>query len=113
MAVFFPPTLLRSQGRDLSPINEVEFRRRLEALKRAGLATPARADDWIISDDFELVETGPKLSIKVRSWLPVSQLAERRAFTWLDETDPRQFAGIKARLWRACQTSADRSKSLA
>jgi type IV secretory pathway VirD2 relaxase len=91
----FSTHLLRSQGRDLSPINEVEFRRRLEALKRAGLATPARADDWIISDDFELVETGPKLSIKVRSWLPVSQLAERRAFTWLDETDPRQFAGIK------------------
>nr|WP_321509876.1 DUF3363 domain-containing protein [uncultured Hyphomonas sp.] len=91
----FSTHMLHSQGRDLSPINEVEFRRRLEALKRAGLATPARVDDWIISDDFEPMETGPKLFIRVRSWLPVSQLAERRAFTWLDETDPRQFAGIK------------------
>lgn len=91
----FSTHLLHSRGRDLSSISEVEFRRRLEALKRAGLATLARVDDWIISDDFEPMETGPKLSIRVRSWLPVSQLVERRAFTWLDETDPRQFAGIK------------------
>jgi hypothetical protein len=91
----FSTHLLPSQGRDLSDIREVEFRRRLEALKRAGLATPAKTGGWIISDQFEAVETGPKLSIRVRSWLPVSQLIDRHAYTWLDETDPQQFAGIK------------------
>ena len=91
----FSTHLLPSHDRDLSDTREIEFRRRLEALNRAGLATPAKTGGWMISDQFEAVETGPKLSIRVRSWLPVNQLIDRHAFTWLDETDPRQFSGIK------------------
>ena len=91
----FSTHLLRSQDRDISANREAEFRNRLEALKPAGLAMPGKDDEWIISEGFDATETGPKLSIRVRSWLPISQLIARRAFTWLDETDPRQFTSIK------------------
>ena len=91
----FSTHLLRSQDRDISANREAEFRNRLEALKPAGLAVPGKNDEWIISEGFGATEAGPKLSIRVRSWLPISQLIARRAFTWLDETDPRQFTSIR------------------
>ncbi len=77
------------------PSSTAAFRRahvrRLEALRRAGVVTRRPGGDWTIPTDylehaaaFE-ARRGAGVSLAVRSWLPLEQLVNREAVTWLDD----------------------------
>lgn len=66
-------------------------KRRLEALRRHGIAKREENGNWQIPDDyleragaFEARRAG-QIRFQILSWLPLEQLAEREAATWLDE----------------------------
>ena len=74
-------------------------KRRLEALRRNGFAERLHDGSWQIPDDFlqkaaqhEMSQDG-NAKLDVKSWLPVDQLVERDAETWLDEATERQGIG--------------------
>lgn len=79
------------------PNSKQEFReahkRRLEALRRAGLVERLEGGSWQIGNDFlskaasleARRNTGAKLDVK--SWLPLEELIENDGATWLEQTD--------------------------
>jgi len=73
-----------------SPAYRLAHKRRLEALRRLRVVERLKDGSWQIPPGFEAQALeadakAQKLSIAVRSWLPIDQLTERWAFTWLDE----------------------------
>lgn len=73
-----------------SPAYRLAHKRRLEALRRLGVVARQTDGSWQIPNNFEAHAREAeakrrKLSIDVRSWLPIDQLTERRTYTWLDE----------------------------
>lgn len=66
-------------------------KRRLEALRRHGIVTRNRTGEWQVPDNylgratsFEARRMGGA-PLQILSWLPLEQLTEREAATWLDE----------------------------
>jgi len=75
-----------------SPAYRLAHKRRLEALRRLRIVERQSDGSWQIPPDFEqraLEAQSRRAQIKltVLSWLPVEQLTERHAHTWLDRTD--------------------------
>ena len=75
-----------------SPTFRLAHKRRLEALRRLGVAERRSDGSWKIPADFERLVSNAdakrqRLSIDVRSWLPIEKLVDRRAETWLDRME--------------------------
>lgn len=72
-------------------------KRRLEALRRAGIVSRGSDGLWKVPGDFLdragkfEARRGQSVRMTVLSWLPLEQLVERDAVTWLD-TEPRDLA---------------------
>lgn len=77
-----------------SPGFRAAHQRRLEALRRAGIAQRNPDGAWRVPDDFleraaafEARRSG-EVQINVKSWLALDELPKREALTWLDEPAP-------------------------
>lgn len=83
------------------PTASAEYRlahkRRLEALRRAGIVSRSSDGSWQVQSDFVdraakfEARRGQSVRMTLLSWLPLDQLIEREAATWLD-TDSRDMA---------------------
>ena len=93
---FYSDELHQAADPGSSPAYRLAHKRRLEALRRLRVVERLKDGSWQIPPGFEsqALEADAKtqkLSIAVRSWLPIDQLTERRAFTWLDEASGHDF----------------------
>ncbi|KCZ97425.1 hypothetical protein HPO_15376, partial [Hyphomonas polymorpha PS728] len=75
-----------------SPAYRLAHKRRLEALRRLRIVERQSDGSWQIPPDFEqrAMEAESRrthIKLTVQSWLPVEQLTERPAHTWLDRAD--------------------------
>ena len=82
-----------------SPAFRLAHKRRLEALRRLGVVERHKHGSWQVPHDFEGrildAETKPsRLTLPVRSWLPIEQLTDRQALTWLDQIDEQELAAL-------------------
>lgn len=82
-------------------------KRRLEALRRAGLVTCQADGVWEIGEgylqraaDFE-ASRGGGVKIQVRSWMALETQIEARAETWLDSTKALENERIEGRIGKA------------
>lgn len=88
----YSETLHTSADPASSPAYRLAYKRRLEALRRLGVVERQSDGSWQICHDFEEraleAETRRgKITLTVQSWLPVEQLTERHAYTWLDRVE--------------------------
>jgi uncharacterized protein DUF3363 len=86
-----------------SPAFRLAHIRRLEALRRLRVVERRSDGSWRISADFERLASNTdakrqRLSINVRSWLPIERLVDRRAETWLDRIEPSVVDGARGEL---------------
>ncbi|RAN38174.1 hypothetical protein HY26_18330 [Hyphomonas sp. GM-8P] len=82
-------------------------KRRLEALRRAGLVTPPADGVWEIDEaylkraaEFE-ASKGGGVKIQVRSWMALETQIEARAETWLDSAKPLENEPPDGRIGKA------------
>ena len=82
-----------------SPAFRLAHKRRLEALRRLGVVDRNADGTWAVPSNFEESALSADarrqyLAINVRSWLPLEELIERHAETWLDRLDQKELAGV-------------------
>jgi type IV secretory pathway VirD2 relaxase len=93
------------------PASSAAFRlahkRRLEALRRAGIVTREADGGWEIPPDYlrkaAAHEAGKGARVVVRSWMALEAQANARALTWLDEAELESSGQVSARLATARQ----------
>jgi len=93
-----------------SPAFRLAHKRRLEALRRLGVVERNADGTWTVPNNFEeralkADATQQNLTINVRSWLPLEELIERHAETWLDRLDQKELAGATGPLVVELRTS--------
>lgn len=104
---FYSDDLHAEADPSASSAYRLAHKRRLEALRRAGIVTRSTDGVWQIGDNyleqaagFELTRNGG-VRVRVRSWMAMEAQIEARAETWLDQINPAEIGEGDPRLHEA------------
>ena len=101
---FYSDALHAEADPSASSAYRLAHKRRLEALRRAGIVTRGTDGVWQIGErylqqaaDFEAARGGG-IRFRVRSWMAMEAQIEARAETWLDQVSPAEIGDGETRL---------------
>ena len=104
---FYSDALHAEADPSASSAYRLAHKRRLEALRRAGIVTRATDGIWQIGEryleqaaEYE-VARGAGIRVRVRSWMAMEAQIEARAETWLDQVSPTEIGEGEKRLHEA------------